>query len=151
MKKNLRREEAIKKYMKTAHKVNHMLHAKFHKVAIENENEVNVSHEALHVLYIISENDGISIKSICEKNRKSRMLNWKLIKQLEEKELIIKKDNDVDKRKPLHFTTQIGVELVENRTKKIQEILNDVMCDFTDKEIEVLVKLNNKILDSSKK
>lgn len=149
--KNKIRSYVISEYMETTHKLNHMIHKKIHQSTINSDNEFHISHEAIHVLYLISKKDGISIKKIGELNTKSRMLNWKLVKQLEDNSLIKKVNNELDKRQPLHFITPKGKTLVKNRTNKIHEVLADFLDVLTDEELKQYVEINKKLLKNNLK
>lgn len=141
------RQQLVREFLDVNKSKAHLMHKQLHQI-LKHENINNeLSHEALHVLHLIEVHEGISIKKLCEVNSKSRMLNWKLVKTLEESKLVEKRPNPKDKRQPLHFLTKQGLNLVQEKNKIIYDSVAYFLSEFSDEEIVKYNELTKKICE----
>jgi mobile rSAM pair MarR family regulator len=87
------------------------------------------------ILYVLWQEDGVSIKIISEKSGLAITSLTTMLERMEKNGLISRKTDEADKRKTLLFLTDKAKELKEAYDSVSNEMGNIYYRDFTDKEI----------------
>ncbi len=97
------------------------------------------------ILYVLWQEDGVSIKTISEKSGLAITSLTTMLERMEKNGLISRKTDEADKRKTLLFLTDKAKELKEAYDSVSNEMGNIYYRDFTDKEILQFEEYLNRI------
>lgn len=97
------------------------------------------------ILYVLWQEDGVSIKIISEKSGLAITSLTTMLERMEKNGLISRKTDEADKRKTLLFLTDKAKELKEAYDSVSNEMGNIYYRDFTDKEILQFEEYLNRI------
>jgi len=97
-------------------------------------------------LKIISNNAGIVSEDLSKKMMVSKPAITKTIRQLELEELCFTKNHPTDRRSKQLFLTAKAEDLLKEINPLLKEIQDEVLVGLSDKDIEVLDKVFEKIL-----
>lgn len=128
----------IGKYLSITHRANTTLVDKIF------EQKFNLSHGQVFILIKIYKNEGINQHNLCVEYNLDKSGVGRIIKKLEDKNLIVRKSDPEDKRKKLIYLTKKAKNIKPEFITTLKNIDNQMKKNLTQKEI-------NDFLDTLKK
>ena len=98
----------------------------------------NINASQLHSLFEIKKNEGINQEKIAERCNTDKGAVARSIKKLEDKELVLRKTDENNRRQNMIFLTKKGEEIVEESIKILDEWEEEVFEDLTKDEKEFI-------------
>lgn len=132
----------IGKYLSITHRAHTSLIDKKFK------EKFNISHGQVFILIKIYKNEGINQHKLCEEYNLDKAGVGRIIKKLEEKNLIKRKPDPKDKRKKMIFITEKAKALKSEFFELLGTVESKIKNDLTEEEIEIFLKILKKIYNN---
>lgn len=133
-------EEAIDFHIKRAW---HCIFKMYNQIAVQH----NISQAIGFVLLYIDEKEGTPATSIAPLMGMEATSMSRLLKSMEEKDLIYKKTDETDKRMVRIFLTDLGIQKRKVARKVVRGFNESIISKFNKKEMEVMIQGLQKISD----
>lgn len=125
----------------TAHRLSCLVNRKL------NTNGFQLTHEQMVLLKIISCHQGISQKELASKLDRDKTSIARSINNLEKSHKVVRINVGHDKRVNNLYLTKEGDQLLSEIQPVIQELTNELMCIFQEKEIKALHQTLQKLIN----
>ena len=136
------KDSSIGKYLSITHRAHTSLVDKKFK------EKFNLSHGQVFILINIYRDEGIYQHKLCEEYNLDKSGVGRILKKLEEKNLVKRKSNPEDKRKKLIYLTNKAIEMKSEFKELLKEIEKQMRQGLTEKEIETVRKVLKKIYNN---
>lgn len=107
----------------------------------------DITPEHWAILFTLEENDGLYQKQLADKLLKDKPNITRMLDLLEKRELIIRKNDNNDRRIIKVFLTEKGRQHIKEVTPLAKELMFRVQSIITKDEYETLITLLNKLYD----
>lgn len=123
--------------------ITHRTHAKI----IDNffKKEFNLNYGQVFILSKIYKNDSINQHKLCKEYNLDKAGVGRILKKLEQKNLIKRKSDPEDKRSKLIFLTEKSKRIKDDFFQLFDKIENQIRHDLSDEEINILINLLKKV------
>ena len=136
------RDSSIGKYLSITHRAHtSLVDKKFKK-------KFNLSHGQVFILINIYRDEGICQHRLCEEYNLDKSGVGRILKKLENKNLVFRKSDPEDKRKKLIYLTEKAKEMKTEFKELLKEIEKQMRKGLTQKEIDTISKVLKKIYDN---
>lgn len=132
----------IGKYLSITHRAHTSLVDKKFK------EKFNISHGQVFILIKIYKNEGINQRKLCEEYNLDKAGVGRIIKKLEDKNLIKSKPDPKDKRKKMIFLTEKAKDLKPEFVELLETVETKTKNNLTEEEIDIFLKILKKIYDN---
>ena len=136
------KDSSIGKYLSITHRAHTSLVDKKFK------EKFNLSHGQVFILINIYRDEGICQHRLCEEYNLDKSGVGRILKKLEEKNLVVRKSDPEDKRKKLIYLTDKAKNMKDEFKKLLKEIEEQMRKGLTDKEIETVNTLLKQIYNN---
>ncbi len=115
------------------------------ELLINEQIQSQLTHDQHITLYYIRMMKGCTSSELAQLFHVNKSAISALISRLEEKQLIVRKRNDTDRRLVHLSLTQEGETLYQESNKKIHDVVENFISQFSDDEIESFMKTYEKL------
>ena len=136
------KDSSIGKYLSITHRAHTSLVDKKFK------EKFNLSHGQVFILINIYRDEGIYQHRLCEEYNLDKSGVGRILKKLEEKNLVKRKSDPDDKRRKLIFLTDKAKEMKSEFKKLLKEIEEQMRQGLTEEEIKTVTNILKKIYNN---
>ena len=136
------KDSSIGKYLSITHRAHTSLVDKKFK------ERFNLSHGQVFILINIYRDEGICQHRLCEEYNLDKSGVGRILKKLEDKNLVTRKSDPEDKRKKLIYLTDKAKNMKEDFKKLLKEIEEQMRQGLTEQEIETVNTILKKIYNN---
>jgi DNA-binding MarR family transcriptional regulator len=136
------KDSSIGKYLSITHRAHTSLVDKKFK------EKFNLSHGQVFILINIYRDEGICQHRLCEEYNLDKSGVGRILKKLEDKNLVTRKSDPEDKRKKLIYLTDKAKDMKDDFKKLLKEIEEQMRQGLTEKEIETVNTILKKIYNN---
>jgi DNA-binding MarR family transcriptional regulator len=136
------KDSSIGKYLSITHRAHTSLVDKKFK------EKFNLSHGQVFILINIYRDEGICQHRLCEEYNLDKSGVGRILKKLEDKNLVTRKSDPEDKRKKLIYLTDKAKDMKDDFKKLLKEIEKQMRQGLTEKEIETVNTILKKIYNN---
>ena len=136
------KDSSIGKYLSITHRAHtSLVDKKFKK-------KFNLSHGQVFILINIYRDEGICQHRLCEEYNLDKSGVGRILKKLEDKNLVVRKSDPEDKRKKLIYLTEKAKDMKDEFKKLLKEIEEQMRQGLTEKEINTVNTLLKQIYNN---
>ncbi len=136
------KDSSIGKYLSITHRAHTSLVDKKFK------EKFNLSHGQVFILINIYRDEGICQHRLCEEYNLDKSGVGRILKKLEDKNLVMRKSDPEDKRKKLIYLTDKAKDMKDDFKKLLKEIEEQMRQGLTEQEIETVNTILKKIYNN---
>ena len=136
------KDSSIGKYLSITHRAHTSLVDKKFK------EKFNLSHGQVFILINIYRDEGICQHRLCEEYNLDKSGVGRILKKLEDKNLVTRKSDPEDKRKKLIYLTDKAKNMKEDFKNLLKEIEKQMRQGLTEQEIETVNTILKKIYNN---
>ena len=136
------KDSSIGKYLSITHRAHTSLVDKKFK------EKFNLSHGQVFILINIYRDEGICQHRLCEEYNLDKSGVGRILKKLEDKNLVTRKSDPEDKRKKLIYLTDKAKNMKEDFKNLLKEIEEQMRQGLTEQEIETVNTILKKIYNN---
>lgn len=110
----------------------------------------DITPEQWTVLKRVSEHDGLNQTTLGEVSSKNHPTLTRILKILERKKLIERKEHPEDRRSSLIHATENGRQLVKEIRPRLEEVFSQMISGISDEDLDIYMKVINQIQNNVK-
>lgn len=107
--------------------------------------KLDVTYEMVRVLMLLHQKGAMNQQQIADFTFKNKASLTSLVDNLQKRNLVIRKEDQIDRRNKIIEPTEKGIEIAGIVIPIFEEILGKLYDDVSEKELEVMSKIINKM------